>query len=57
MDLGNDEIMAYLINGKYICLNYFDSKKENLKVGEILTRGFIAEEGQCVCDQCKEKIF
>ncbi len=48
------EICAFLINGKYVCFNCYDPNKD--KEDEILSKDFITESNQCVCDRCKEII-
>ncbi len=49
----NDEIRAFLINGKYICFNCYDPDKDNNKEDGILPTDLIAEINQCFCERCK----
>lgn len=49
----NDEIRAFLINGKYICFNCYDPDKDKNKEDGILTADLIAEINQCFCERCK----
>ncbi len=49
----DDEICAFLINGKYICSNCYDPDKDKHKEDGILTADLIAEINQCFCERCK----